>query len=695
MNALVSDKDQGGLLIAISGDGNPNLPERLLRSLIDCAEELRALNAEVLLLNNAPGCEAILGEAKAAFSWRSVSEAGGGFTKRINIALREAAQRRRNILLLDSGMVVFPGAICEMARVAGLDPMIGFVTTHGYPNRSVAEAAKSHAVLAAYVPDFTYMPVVTTGSVLLVKWQVIAELGSLDEIYEHRTAAQADLVMRAGRCGSRIVIANKALIPRDNGETAASARPRDQAILRERYPEFYALAEEQIRSPESQAEALLGTLLRDQDGLLDLAFDFSTFVPSHNGTMKAGLQLLEAAADSWRDRFRLHVLCSEDAYQFHNCARLGIPRRDPLGPERFAVIFRVGAPYNLATLERLAPKGLILGLYLLDTIPIDCTHYTSQTLFNVWQFALSHIDVLATPSDFSAQQIRRRFTLPPDLIQTRAPHALDLAAYRRELDTPPGTTVAALTPGYLLIIGNQSWHKFVVPTSNRLAAARPDRQVIALGIATPETSEPQPSAGDYPPPRLDARANLLALESGPLDEADIAHLYAKAAAVIYPSHYEGFGFPVLEALAMRKPVFVRRLPVFEELRTDLGDNPNIHFYDTTEELTALLAIPPVWAETPDPGESYRAMDTANDIRRGIETALANIRYDRAVARIRAVQWTRIGADPPGPRHGYWPDVAGRGVERAVAFLLSYRAVHTAARFVFHRAARRRAKDAHR
>lgn len=65
--------------------------------------------------------------------------------------------------------------------------------------------------------------------------------------------------------------------------------------------------------------------------------------------------------------------------------------------------------------------------------------------------------------------------------------------------------------------------------------------------------------------------------TGYVTNDELETLYRSAMFVVYPSLYEGFGLPPLEALSRNKPVLVSNIPVLEEI---LGDsvfycNPNI------------------------------------------------------------------------------------------------------------------------
>lgn len=649
------------VLIAIPFFKNESLVESVVGSLIACAADLRAIRAEVILYNDSPdylplalALEAMLPRAQAAFPCRLVRNAQNiGFVKTMNRAIAEAIEHRYDLLLLNSDTIVTLGALVEMVRVAALDPMIAFVnprsnnatlTTLPVPSPLVEQASdnghSAYVALAARLPAFSYAPT-AVGFCMLIRWAVLAEFGAFDEIYGHGYNEENDLVMRASRCGYRVALANRAFVWHESersfssaGVTKAKWEPINRAILDARYPEYGAFTGAHFDAPETHAEALLGALTPDETGRVDLAFDFSSFAPLHNGTYQAGKQLLQAASDAWSDAFKIHVLCAEDIYDFHGYATIGIPRCEPHGPERFAAIFRVGQPYDWDSIRRLVMKGAVIGIYMLDTISIDCTQLTSPRLYNLWQFALSHVDMMVALSRQTSDQLSHRFRIPDHVVQVRSMLSLNVSDYRLP---DPGADAGrpAGMPATLLVLGNHFPHKYTAPTANALAAAFPDRSIVALGQTKPVG---QVTSGPLAPDGLSAAENLTGVTVGLLSDAELAAYYARADAIVFPSHYEGFGIPVLNALAARRPLYVRRLPVFEELWESQHRNPNIHFYETTDDLIRRLRVIASWDDAVELPPSNNGADrSAREIRAGLGSALAQVSYHRIVARIRAIQ----------------------------------------------------------
>jgi glycosyltransferase involved in cell wall biosynthesis len=60
-----------------------------------------------------------------------------------------------------------------------------------------------------------------------------------------------------------------------------------------------------------------------------------------------------------------------------------------------------------------------------------------------------------------------------------------------------------------------------------------------------------------------------------------------ARVVVYPSHYEGFGLPVVDALALGKPVVVLDAAINRELSRTL-ENGNLHLVRSLSALESLI-----------------------------------------------------------------------------------------------------------
>ena len=69
--------------------------------------------------------------------------------------------------------------------------------------------------------------------------------------------------------------------------------------------------------------------------------------------------------------------------------------------------------------------------------------------------------------------------------------------------------------------------------------------------------------------RYEARGDMFAVDGirvlGPMDEDRLAVLYANALALVYPSLYEGFGLPIVEAMLLGTPVITSRCSSMEEV----------------------------------------------------------------------------------------------------------------------------------
>jgi alpha-1,3-rhamnosyl/mannosyltransferase len=71
---------------------------------------------------------------------------------------------------------------------------------------------------------------------------------------------------------------------------------------------------------------------------------------------------------------------------------------------------------------------------------------------------------------------------------------------------------------------------------------------------------------DFPQPSPEPGLQL----TGKVSDAELAQLYSGALAVVYPSHYEGFGLPVLEAMQCGACVFISKDAALREVAGEAG-----------------------------------------------------------------------------------------------------------------------------
>ena len=175
--------------------------------------------------------------------------------------------------------------------------------------------------------------------------------------------------------------------------------------------------------------------------------------------------------------------------------------------------------------------------------------------------ALASATCVITPSWTVGRDLQAHWGVSPERI-TVVPDAADssfrpalqeqIAAARRRLGLPER---------YVLCVGTNRPHKNLsrlVEAWAGLADGR--RNGCRLVIAGPEDTR-------YPEARrqaevLDSGAVLFV---GKVDEADLAAVYSGAQLVVQPSLHEGFGLPVIEAMACGVPVACSRTPALDEV----------------------------------------------------------------------------------------------------------------------------------
>lgn len=148
--------------------------------------------------------------------------------------------------------------------------------------------------------------------------------------------------------------------------------------------------------------------------------------------------------------------------------------------------------------------------------------------------------MVVTPSEAVRREVIARFRIPPEQIA-----AIPLAP--PEWLTPQPRDPQ--TPPYFLWLGTLEPRKNL----ETIVAAWRELRISGLG---PELWLAGRLRADYAGIASEPGLRLL----GPVDDHRLAALYSNAAAVLYPSLYEGFGLPVLEAMRCGALVLASRDP---------------------------------------------------------------------------------------------------------------------------------------
>jgi glycosyltransferase involved in cell wall biosynthesis len=198
--------------------------------------------------------------------------------------------------------------------------------------------------------------------------------------------------------------------------------------------------------------------------------------------------------------------------------------------------------------------GIPTLLTLYDLIPIYFPEHSTLKARLLFRGATA-LALRTTKHTIAISEATRRDFLARFPLQSERITTIPLAADPAFAPQPPGVIAAlrahyGLPEKFLLYLGSNKPHKNLVRLIEAWAAIQaevPEVTLVIAGAWLPQHPEPRQRAQAL---GIDDRVCWL----GPLPGADLPALYTAAEAFVFPSLYEGFGLPVIEALACGTPV---------------------------------------------------------------------------------------------------------------------------------------------
>jgi glycosyltransferase involved in cell wall biosynthesis len=178
----------------------------------------------------------------------------------------------------------------------------------------------------------------------------------------------------------------------------------------------------------------------------------------------------------------------------------------------------------------------------------EWNHASSRVRWRTPQLLrLGIVDAIITPSEAVRRQVVDQFQVPSGAV-VAVPLAAREMFHPVEIDPPEAP--------YLLFVGTIEARKNIGRMIGSWQRLR-DRFAVELWIVG------RVREGFTPPDEMPGLRYL-----GGVDDADLPGLYSGAIACVYPSLYEGFGLPVLEAMQCGCPVITSRDPAIVEVSGD-------------------------------------------------------------------------------------------------------------------------------
>ena len=415
----------------------------------------------------------------------------------------------------------------------------------------------------------------------LISKNVLENFNSLDEEFFSLEGAFLDYMCRIRRVGYRCIVSNKSCFLHLEGKfDFPNAKPADFKLLFDRYHELtqvYSQFSNQYFVSEEHVLKSVSRCCRGKERP-SLLIDANGLISGYNGTVEASFALLDGFKDQNRN-WDISILSKESIIDYHRL-RNRYPNwnfftgqvSDP-----HTVCMRINQPFCVSDLMRDHNAAFFNITTILDTISWDVGYVSRANLSEVWDLCSQFVDGIIYDSNFTRQRFNARFPVHPEVRELAQLYSMLPEDYVDQTNN-------SNQGDYIFFIGNSYFHKDLNESIKCIVEAFPYENIKALGL----------EKSHY--------AQVEAISSGHKSDEEIASLFANAKLVIFPSFYEGFGFPVIKGLSFGKTVIVRNSQLWEELADNYKGRGKLCQFKSYYELFNLVGN--ILSKKPVPSLSF-------------------------------------------------------------------------------------------
>jgi hypothetical protein len=488
-------------------------------------------------------------------------------------AIAAAKFEKRHLLVLLGDISITTDHVAGLAGALGADPLIGYAIPRlqdigggVLPLLPSSEAGALPAYDQGVLRDLPALQIAPEflSTCVLIRSDLLCNFPNIAEHFRTMAGALRALMTWGRRLGFRALIANHIVIP-GKGSTRPTLPDDEQKKLIRLFPDSILADTRFSELACHYREALLARVRSPTTSeRRQLLFDCSGMTAVHNGTNECILGVLEGAASIASD-WNVTVYAPTNAISFHR-----LPERyktftilDGELTGTYSVAVKLSQPWSVRSIMQLHRHALRLAFLMLDTIAWDVIYVAGPEVESTWALAATHADAILHISQFTKDRFNFRFPV--------APHVRQIVTYLSCHYDEYTNASPKRSPdsGHILVIGNDYEHKSLAPVLALLPRAFPQQEFVVIGQDNLR------------------QANVTTIRSGKIPVAEMERLFAMARMLVFPSFYEGFGFPVVKGLAYGLDVVARRSALLSEIGAQCAPRGRLVPFDSDASLIAI------------------------------------------------------------------------------------------------------------